>query len=56
MTKAESLEQLRPFLHRYTDNVQWKNAFRLYNEVHGTKLRPDCGKCYTAVKEWLQKP
>lgn len=37
------------------DQFLWQEAFRMYNEATGSKLRPTCGVCFAKVKEWLDR-
>lgn len=58
MNKEEVLNALRSSREVGTmdDTRNWKEAFRLYNELHGTKMKAEdrCSKCYQKVLDWLQ--
>jgi hypothetical protein len=41
--------------HRMGNTPFWKRAFELYTENTGEKVDLGCSRCYTKVKEWLQK-
>jgi hypothetical protein len=53
MTRTEVKNNLGAQIYRYDNTQEWRDAFLLYNAVHGTKLKPNCGKCFEKVKEWL---
>lgn len=56
MTKSEVLAELRAKneLDSARKSPAWLEAFRLYNEAHPqAKRQPNCGSCYTKVKNWL---
>lgn len=55
MSKEEIRTQLTPYMHRFKDNTEWRNAFLLYNAVHGTDLKMNCSKCFTKVRDWIKK-
>jgi hypothetical protein len=42
--------------HRYDRSALfWKEAFKEYNRLHGSKLDMGCSTCIRTVKEWLDK-
>jgi hypothetical protein len=41
--------------HRMGNTPLWKHAFKLYIQSTGDKVDLGCSRCYTKVKEWLQK-
>lgn len=58
MDKEEVLNRLRIAreVNVMDDTKNWKDAFKLYNEAHGTKMKAEdrCSKCYQKVLDWLQ--
>lgn len=55
MTKEEVKNNLIPHRNRFDDNKQWRDAFKIYNDFHGTTLKPNCGRCFEKVREWLER-
>jgi hypothetical protein len=57
MTKEELLNQMKASReHNTMGNTKlWREAFKMYNEAHGTNLKASdgCGKCFNKVAEWL---
>jgi len=47
--------ELSGLIHRYKSEKLWVLAFEAYNKETGNKLKPNCGKCFTKVKEWLYR-
>jgi hypothetical protein len=43
-------------IHRYNSDQIWKRAFKIYMEATGDRVDIGCGRCYTKVKEWLERP
>lgn len=58
LDKSEVLNKLNEtgLMHRYNNDQLWKRAFNLYMQATADKVDIGCGRCYTKVKEWLQKP
>lgn len=58
MDKAEVLHRLKTSsqLQAMDDTLEWREAFKLYNETTGAKFRVKdmCRKCFTKVSAWLQ--
>lgn len=56
MTKQELYTALQTSgqLNRMTSSELWKEAFKRYNTERGTKLKPNCGRCFETVTKWLQ--
>lgn len=58
MAKEEILHRLKVTgqLQTMDDTKEWRDAFGLYNSVHGMKFKPKdfCQKCFNLVSSWLQ--
>lgn len=58
MTKSEVLLTLKSSrkINTMEDSQPWRDAFALYNEATGSKLkaRDRCSKCFQKVLDWLQ--
>ena len=57
MDKQEIKNRLEQsgLINRYRNEKLWQLAFDAYNKEQGTKLKPNCGVCFTKVKEWLNR-
>ena len=57
MTKEEAKTNLTPWMHKFRDNKEWRDAFTLYNQETGSTLKTtsNCGKCFQIVREWLRR-
>jgi len=58
LTKEDILHRLKTSrqLQTMDDTKEWRDAFDLYNTVHGTKMRVKdfCTKCFNKVSFWIQ--
>jgi hypothetical protein len=43
-------------IHRHSNDPIWKRAFKLFSEASGQKVDLGCARCFTMVKQWLEKP
>jgi hypothetical protein len=58
MDKKEILNRLTEsgLINRYKGSEKlWQLAFDAYNVSNGTKLKANCGVCFSKVKEWLNR-
>jgi len=58
MDKQEILKRLNEsgLINRFKGSEKlWQLAFDAYNSSNGTRLKANCGVCFTKVKEWLNR-
>jgi hypothetical protein len=54
-TKEELLNHMRASreFNTFGKTSGWKLAFQMHRDATGMKLKMNCPKCFTMVKEWL---
>jgi len=58
MDNAEIKKRLQEgaLIERFRGNEKlWQLAFKSYNEANSTNLKPNCGRCFQKVKEYILK-
>lgn len=58
MEKSEIKKRLQEsgLIERFRGNEKlWQLAFKAYNEENRTNLKPNCGRCFQKVKEFILK-